>query len=481
MKPLFCAFATGFFFLFPPAAPVLAAVVISEIAWMGTTASPHHEWIELHNTGSEAVDVTDWTLTDGNKLSISLSNATPTRIIAPGAYVVLERTSDDSAPGAAFLIYTGALVNTGATLALRRADGSLADQVVGGENWQNVGGNNATKETAQRITKGGWTTSAPTPGAPNVGYSPSEPSVAAPIAGTTATVPPVIRSTSRERARPLTLPDTVLSLSINAPSVGYVNQPVILRAEASGVGSVVIDSLSYQWNFGDFFGAEGKRTTHVYRHPGTYVVTLHAHFARHEQTARHEITILPILLSLARNRGGDVVVNNDSPYDIDVSGYRLRGRAELVFPPRSIIAARGSVTVSAATVGADGHTMTALYDAAGVMAASSLPAPLRAQSPLLLEMAAKDDEQNAAAAGFTNQGSPTAPLLSASPDFAFASPEGGGNHEGGGAIANTNLPAALAAASPATPQEGGAPWWPYAALLLLILGGLGGLYFVSRK
>ena len=37
-------------------------VVISEIAWMGTTASDDDEWIELHNNTRSDFDLTGWTL-----------------------------------------------------------------------------------------------------------------------------------------------------------------------------------------------------------------------------------------------------------------------------------------------------------------------------------------------------------------------------------------------------------------------------------
>ena len=41
--------------------------------------------------------------------------------------------------------------------------------------------------------------------------------------------------------------------------------------------------------------------------------------------SRHEITILPVEISLTKNQAGDIQVNNDSPYEIDVSGYKLAG------------------------------------------------------------------------------------------------------------------------------------------------------------
>ena len=37
-------------------------VVISEIAWMGTTASSYDEWIELYNNTAGPIDLTDRTL-----------------------------------------------------------------------------------------------------------------------------------------------------------------------------------------------------------------------------------------------------------------------------------------------------------------------------------------------------------------------------------------------------------------------------------
>jgi uncharacterized repeat protein (TIGR01451 family) len=39
-----------------------AKVVITEVAWAGTPASPDHEWIELLNLGRTPVDITGWTL-----------------------------------------------------------------------------------------------------------------------------------------------------------------------------------------------------------------------------------------------------------------------------------------------------------------------------------------------------------------------------------------------------------------------------------
>ncbi|MDD5264857.1 MAG: Ig-like domain-containing protein, partial [Candidatus Bipolaricaulis sp.] len=44
------------------AGPCDRRIVISEIAWAGTSADPTHEWIELRNLEAEEVDLTGWTL-----------------------------------------------------------------------------------------------------------------------------------------------------------------------------------------------------------------------------------------------------------------------------------------------------------------------------------------------------------------------------------------------------------------------------------
>lgn len=139
---------------------VLASVGISEVAWMGSEVSAADEWIELHNVATEPVSVEGWWLRDGGSLEIALAGT-----IGAGQFVVLERTNDDSAPSPAFLIYTGALKNSGATLTLMKADGTVVDVVEGGVAWERIGGSNETKATAQR-TENGWVTAPATPGTP---------------------------------------------------------------------------------------------------------------------------------------------------------------------------------------------------------------------------------------------------------------------------------------------------------------------------
>ncbi len=122
-------------------------VLISEIAWMGTTYSSSDEWLELFNPTLSAVDVTGWTLaaTDGTPSIVLLGT------IPAGGSFLLERTDDTSVPGVvADQIYTGALSNSGEVLELRDGGGTLIDLV---DAWH--AGDNSTKATMSRTTSTG--------------------------------------------------------------------------------------------------------------------------------------------------------------------------------------------------------------------------------------------------------------------------------------------------------------------------------------
>lgn len=359
----------------------MKAVYISEVAWMGSVESANYEWIELHNDGA-AQPVDGWILTDGANLNIELSGTIPS-----GSYAVLERTSDASAAGTAFLVYTGALVNTGATLKLLDANGAMVDQVAGGTDWSNIGGDNVTKETAQ-YSPSGWITADATPGSSAPANVPTEneidtnPESDEPSHETASDKKSKSsgKKSGADEAIQLVLPDVTLKLEIDAQAVGYVNQPIDFMVEPSGIGPRLIDSLRYEWNFGDTETATGQTPQHVYHFPGTYVVTVFGEFKRQHQVAQHHITILPVALSLTQNQHGDIQINNDARYDIDVSEYRLVGHDEVVFPPRSVLLAGQTVTIPEFRVKDSGEAMVALYDAAGMMVASRLPQGIATQS-----------------------------------------------------------------------------------------------------
>jgi Lamin Tail Domain/PKD domain len=345
--------------------PALAALSINEVAWMGDTVSANHEWIELYNSGSAAVAVDGWVLSDGMNLTIPLTGT-----VGASSYAVLERTSEASAPEQAFLVYSGALVNTGATLVLKDGTGAIVDQVAGGENWQGIGGDNTSKETAQ-YTTAGWITAVATPGAANATVGTETPVVTKTESGNSSG-----KLLSPEARPDITLsraPKEAIELTLTLPP--YVNELVSFTVEAAGVGEQFKSSLQYSWNFGDATAERGKTVTHAYQYPGTYVVRARAEYAERSGFQDQTVTVLPVTLSLSRNNAGDIQIHNDAVYAVDLSRYRLVGEGSFLIPKDTVMLPRGTITIPFVEIEERPlGSLVMLYDASGAAVAMAAPA-----------------------------------------------------------------------------------------------------------
>ncbi|MBX3036446.1 MAG: lamin tail domain-containing protein [Anaerolineales bacterium] len=134
---------TPIFSLTPSLTPAPGQVIISEVAWAGTRASPDDEWIELYNTRPWPIDLTGWRLVNlSGSVDIVLSS-----IIPANGFLLLERGSNQTVSNIlvpANQIYTGALADTNDLLRLRKPDGTIIDTAnsnVG--SWPAGGGANA--------------------------------------------------------------------------------------------------------------------------------------------------------------------------------------------------------------------------------------------------------------------------------------------------------------------------------------------------
>lgn len=365
------------FFIFPTLSH--AQVMFSEVAWMGTDTDANDEWIELYNLSSGSTDLTGWTITVNDAPFISLAGT-----LTPHGIGVLERTDDNVLPGTALQIYTGALPNVGATLKLKDPTGTVTDQINSGANWVDIGGNNTVpKMTPQRTRTGSWVTGAPTPGVDNV-----QENVPVTEEGDDegensddddddTSSPSNTRSSGdgASKKKVEIMDKEVLAVTIKAPRIAYVNQGVSLRAEPSGIGETLKNSLTYTWNFGDTYTGGGREVQHVFSYPGDYVVIVESTFAKQSAMTRHEITVLPVSISLTRSDVGDVVLKNNSKNEVDLGGYTIHGTASFIFPKFSILKPNATLIIAANRVQALANTSVTLRDALDTLLASDTQPP----------------------------------------------------------------------------------------------------------
>ncbi len=104
------------------------AILINEVAWGGTAASPDDEWIELYNPSAASINLTGWTLkSTSGSISVTLSGT-----VSAAGYFLLERgdnftVSDTSASQ----LYSGALSDDGEILTLLDTSGLFIDTANG--------------------------------------------------------------------------------------------------------------------------------------------------------------------------------------------------------------------------------------------------------------------------------------------------------------------------------------------------------------
>jgi hypothetical protein len=126
-------------------------VIISEVAWAGTRASPNDEWIELYNTRPFPINITGWRLTTASGSVDHVLNG----VIPANGFFLLERAYDLTVSDIpADQIFIGQLADTDEILRLRNTTGQLIDTAnANGGTWPAGGGTNAA--SMERIINGG--------------------------------------------------------------------------------------------------------------------------------------------------------------------------------------------------------------------------------------------------------------------------------------------------------------------------------------
>lgn len=129
-------------------------LLINEVAWMGGINSANDEWIELRNISGGVLDISGWQLLDkGEQIKVTFGNLK----LASGAYVLLERTDDNSVPEIkADAVYAGALSNADEGLRLFDSGCDLMDEVLAGGDWP--AGDSAARRTMERASDLSWHT-----------------------------------------------------------------------------------------------------------------------------------------------------------------------------------------------------------------------------------------------------------------------------------------------------------------------------------
>ncbi len=145
--------------------PNHGAVILNEIAWMGTNANSNHEWIELKNVSDNEVNISFWQLLDKDG-QIKIIFPKNSKISKNGFYL-LERNEEAVPNAKTDILYTGNLKNSDEGLRLFDIDCGLLDEVLADPDWSAGINDKGNKRTMERnLSNFSWHTSATLGGTP---------------------------------------------------------------------------------------------------------------------------------------------------------------------------------------------------------------------------------------------------------------------------------------------------------------------------
>ena len=322
-----------------------AQIVISEIMYDPQGGDAGHEWVEIVNEGSTAIDLSQSKFfEEGSNHALAVVQGEP--LLAVGAYAIIaddaqKFISSHTGFTGHLLDSTFSLKNTGEAISFKTPDGNISDTVA----YASDMGANGDGNSLQKIN-GTWKGSTPTPGSENI------------LSQSTNTPSQNSAPTSSASNSPNIPTPASLELSAEAgPQVRVVlaGEPVVFEGRISGLQSNASSPTRTAWTFGDGSSGIGETVSHAYYYPGEYTAIIDVSSGSYSATDRMLVRV--VLPNISMQTGGDttrsfITIENQGGDELDLSSWQVAsGEKKFVFPKNTILAARKTVAFASEVTG----------------------------------------------------------------------------------------------------------------------------------
>ncbi|HEY4496308.1 MAG TPA: lamin tail domain-containing protein [Candidatus Paceibacterota bacterium] len=312
---------------------VSATVEISEIMYdpEGNDANAGGEWIEVYNTDSQAIDLTQWKFFE-SETNHGISTDNVSEIPANG-YAIISSNLDYFK--SFFNNYSGPLfkasfsLNDGEMLAMKSSkEATPSDSVTYSSDWGGKGDGNSL----QKIN-GQWKVGLATPGVANVVNSSGN--------NLPANTPNSSQSQNTSQTTTTVEEQPKMSVDAGANRTVIVGADALLSGKALGADGKPLDNVRYLWNFGDGETKEGQNVLHRFRFPGEYIITLDVAYGKWSSSARLTATAIksPLVISrVEKGKTGFVELANEGDAVLDLFGWYLKSNnVSFLIPKNTVI------------------------------------------------------------------------------------------------------------------------------------------------
>ncbi|MEI7810527.1 MAG: lamin tail domain-containing protein [bacterium] len=340
-----------FFFFLSSFQLAFAGVIFNEIQLSPTD----NRFIELYNSGSSSINLTDWYIQRKTASGSSFSSlVTKTdfdkKIIDANSYFLISKTSQENSD-----IIIGDLTLTESNaIQIKDSDGNVVDKIAwGGSNECNGScpANPTDGKSLQRISDGSWKVANPTPSAQNYSILNTN-TVENNNSNTNNTVAPVTSTVKTKTEIPS------IKTKIIANNIAYANLPFLFQSNNLGYSGELLNYGKVFWNFGDGSTKEQvnnfDKFYHMYSYPGKYNVYLEYYSNSYGDTpnATNKTTIEVIPLTVTISKVGDekdffIELSNDGDHEVDISKWILSSlNKNFVLPKNTIISSKDKIILS---------------------------------------------------------------------------------------------------------------------------------------
>lgn len=356
----------------------------------GSEESGKHDWVEIFNSGTSAVPLSEWRLRENDsdhQINPYPDGASAT--LSAGAYAVI--ANDAGAFKIDFPAYTGllfdssfSLVSGGETVVMRCCGSSVADRTDRDTvSYTPVDSATDQGNTLQRTNVSGTTfvSMSPSPGTGSFSSSGSVDALPGPDASGATSIDQSAGAgnTSGDSIMP---PPPKLFADGGSDRTVVVGADSEFRARAYDEKKNVIDFSRFHWNFGDGTTADTATVMHRFEYPGRYVVVLDIPEEKDSVADQIIVTVEPMKLALSLMEDGGVMIENRAGRTFDLSRWIIRsmGRTFTV-PERTFILAGSSLRFSPKTLGFSSGADVELAYPNGALALNAAPIPAPTSTP----------------------------------------------------------------------------------------------------
>lgn len=303
-----------------------AGFEISEIMYDLDGTDTNREWIEVQNTGTEAVDLSKWFFFSDNSKH-ALAPQGESQIPAGGYAVIAQNATNFRAdwPNFSGMLFDSSWTgfnNDGEEIALKDPDLNIVSPVT----FTSSMGGAGNGDSLQKIS-GSWKGGLPTPGTVNQGGSGGGDGSGDTLPTSTTAATPTVKKKEVEVPK--------ITTSIVSQNTAFAGIPFKITMKTQGYGKEPLNMGRFSWNFGD--GMTKNEREHfpfeyVYQYPGEYVITLSYYRVYNgtvvDATDRLTIKVLPseiFISSVGKDSDPYVEIENKSKIEVDISFWTLVG------------------------------------------------------------------------------------------------------------------------------------------------------------